>query len=158
MVILQLITGYFNLAAAFGNAILAELRHRISLHLPQLVPLGTVSGHKRHPCQGQEGQQRGVHVAVAAVLLTSRRLCGQYSYPADVSKNQSINAATEIPLRDIPRIVNSTSACQSRRKAIVYQTLMTEMTMKWLNYFLLTQETGPFCAYWIWIIRTAQLC
>ena len=87
MVILQLITGYFYLTAGFGNAILAELWHRISLHLPQLVPLGTVSGHKRHPRQGQEGQQRGVHVAVAAAILTSRRLCGQYFYPADVSTN-----------------------------------------------------------------------
>ena len=77
MVTLQLITGDFYLAAAFGIAILAELWHRISLHLPQLVPLGTVSGHKRHPRQGQEGQQRGVHVAVAAVLLTSRQLCGE---------------------------------------------------------------------------------
>ena len=106
MVILQLITGYFYLAAAFGIAILAELWHRISLHLPQLVSLGTVSGHKRHPCQGQEGQQRGVHVEVAAVLLTSGRLCGQYCYPADVSTNQSIIDATDLPLRDIPCMVN----------------------------------------------------
>ena len=80
MITLQLNTGDFYLAATFGIAILAELWYRISLHLPQLVPLGTVSGHKRHPCQGQEGQQRGVHVAVAAALLSSRRLCGPYFY------------------------------------------------------------------------------
>ena len=77
MVTLQLNTGDFYLAATFGIAILAELWYRISLHLPQLVPLGTVSGHKRHPRQGQKDQQRGVHVAVAAVLLTSRQLCGE---------------------------------------------------------------------------------
>ena len=116
MVTLQLITGDFYLAAAFGIAILAELWYRISLHLPQLVPLGTVSGHKRHPRQGQKDQQRGVHVAVAAVLLTSGWLCSQYSYPADVTTNQSINAATDLPLRDIPRLVTSTSACLSITK------------------------------------------
>ena len=144
MVPLQLITGHFYLAAAFGIAILAELWHRISLHLPQLVPLGTVSGHKCHPCRGQEDQQCGVHVAVAAVLLTSGRLCSQYSYASDVSTNQSINAATDLPLRDIPRIVTSTSACQSQRKAIVSAIWLTEMTMKWLIYFLHTMETGLF--------------
>ena len=107
MVTLQLITGDFYLATAYGIAILAELWHRISLHLPQLVPLGTVRGHKCHPRQGQEGQQRGVHVAVAAAILSSRRLCSQYSFPADVSTNQSINDATA--LTDIPCMVTSTS-------------------------------------------------
>ena len=98
MVTLKLITGDFYLAAAFGISILAELWHCISLHLPQLVPLGTVSGRKRHPRQAQEGQQCGVHAAVAAVLLTSGRLCGKYFYPAHMSTNQSINDGTDLPL------------------------------------------------------------
>ena len=144
MITLQLNTGDLYLAAAFGIAILAELWYRISLHLPQLVPLGTVSGHKCHPRRGKEDQQRGVHVAVATAILTSRQLCGQYFYPADVSTNQSINAATDLPLRDILVWWPQHLPVNHKGRPLYPQYDWLKWPWNDLSIFLHTMETGLF--------------